>query len=275
MSLFAILSMPFFTLLILSADRMPAAAGKRNSLRESPALEFAKGFFYAVPCLIVTLVLRRYVFLSYRGFRLFSLFLATDHLVPVVFLGVLYFLAYSRKNYRELLAFGGGFYTLLAIVEIFSHFGQYEPYHLFVLPAVRMAGLLFLTVFFIRFQEWYGLVRALFLVLFVAVPFFGGAITFLYLRAYLSLGCSDRGAVFPRISDLYLPGTEDLASRNQTVSQDAQQRSRYRCRSPACSCAEKVSGPGRADARWQGTRSGKLNHCPTAHRRDPLPGPGG
>jgi low temperature requirement protein LtrA len=48
-----------------------------------------------------------------------------------------------------------------------------------------MTGLLFLTIFFLRFQEWDGLVRVLLLVLLVAVPFFSAAITYLYMQAYL------------------------------------------------------------------------------------------
>jgi len=99
-------------------------------------------------------------------------------------LAVLYFLAFSQKTFRELLMFGGGFYTLIGIVEVFSQYGQYEPYLLFLLPALRMAVLLFVTVFFIRYQEWYGVVRALFLVLLVLVPFLSAAVTYFYMRAY-------------------------------------------------------------------------------------------
>jgi hypothetical protein len=185
MSLFAILGMPCLTLFLVYTDRNTVPVGRIFSRPKAPALEFIKGFFYAVPCLVVTLLVRRYVPLSYRSFPLYLLFLFTDHLIPVVFLGVLYFLAYTRKGYGSLLPFGGGFYTLVGIVEIFIRYGQFEPYHLFLLPVVRMAGLLFLTIFFLRLEEWYGLVRVLFLILLVAVPFLSGAITFLYMQAYL------------------------------------------------------------------------------------------
>jgi hypothetical protein len=185
MSLFAILGMPCLLIFLLFADRS-ALPGARLSLRSgAPALEFIKGFFYAVPCLIVVLLVRRYVPLSYRSFPLYLRFLFTDHLIPVVFLGVLYFLVYARKGYASLLSFGGGFYTLLGIVEIFTKYGQFEPYHLFLLPVIWMAGVLFLTIFFLRFQEWYGLVRVLFLILFAVVPFLSAAITYLYMHSYL------------------------------------------------------------------------------------------
>jgi hypothetical protein len=187
MSLFAILGIPCFTLFILSA------ADRRTSLkvtaisaqRRLPALQFIKGFFYAIPCLVVILILRRFVPLSYRHLPLYVYYLFTDHLIPIVFLVVLYFLAYSQKTFRELLLFGGGFYTLIGIVEIFSQYGQYEPYLLFLLPAVRMAVLLFVTIFFLRYQQWYGVVRVLFLILLLFVPFLSAAITYLYMRAYL------------------------------------------------------------------------------------------
>ncbi len=185
MSLFAILGMPCLTVFLLFADRKTAAAEIVATRREVPVLEFIKGFFYAVPCLIVVLIVGRYVHLSYRSFPLYLLFLFTDHLIPAVFLGALYFLAFSQKEYGSLLAFGGGFYTLVGIVEIFTQYGQFEPYPLFLLPVVRMAGLLFLTIFFLRFQQWYGLVRVLFLILLVAVPFLGATITCLYMHAYI------------------------------------------------------------------------------------------
>jgi len=185
MSLFAILGMPCLTVFLLFADRKTGAAEIAATRREVPVLEFIKGFFYAVPCLVVVLIVGRYVHLSYRSFPLYLLFLSTDHLIPAVFLGVLYFLAFSQKEYGTLIAFGGGFYTLVGIVEIFTQYGQFEPYHLFLLPVVRMAGLIFLTIFFLRFQQWYGLVRVLFLILLVAVPFLGATITYLYMHAYI------------------------------------------------------------------------------------------
>ena len=185
MSLFAILGIPCLTLVLLFADRKPVPEGRIAIRRETPALEFIKGFFYAVPCLVVMLLVRRYVPLSYRSFPLYLLFLFTDHLIPVLFLGVLCFLAYSQKTYGSLLPFGGGFYTLVGIVEVFTRYGRFEPYHLFLLPVVRMAGLLFFTIFFLRIVEWYGLIRVLFLILLAAVPFLSGAITYLYMSSYL------------------------------------------------------------------------------------------
>lgn len=149
------------------------------------ALQFIKGFFYALPCLVVILILRRFLPLSYRHFPLYLYYFFSDHLTPVVFLAVLYFLAFSQKNFRELVLFGGGFYSLIGIVEIFSKYGQYEPYVLFLLPALRMAVLLFVTIFFVRYQEWYGVLRVLFLILLILVPFIAAAITYLYMRAYL------------------------------------------------------------------------------------------
>jgi hypothetical protein len=171
MSLFAILGMPCLTVFLLFANGSALAGNKPSVRRGAPVVEFIKGFFYAVPCLVVILLVNRYVPLSYRSFPLYLRFLFTDHLLPVVFLGSLYFLVYTGKGYGALLAFGGGFYTLVGIVGIFSHYGQFELYHLFLLPVIRMAGLLFLTILFLRYQEWYGWVRVLFLVLLVAVPF--------------------------------------------------------------------------------------------------------
>lgn len=185
MSLFAILGIPCLVLLLVFNDQKSTPEGRILSRPDTPVLEFIKGFFYAVPCLVVMFLVRRYVPLSYRGFPLYLLFLFTDHLIPVVFLAVLYLIAFSRKTYGSLLPFGGGFYTLVGIVESFTNYGQFELYHLFLLPLVRMAGLLFLTIFFLRFVEWYGLVRVLYLVLLVAVPFLSGAITYLYMHAHL------------------------------------------------------------------------------------------
>ena len=129
------------------------------------------------------LLLRRYMPLSYRGFPLYMFFLLGDHLFPVVFLVVLYFFAYARGSYVELLLFGGGLYSLVGLIEVLTRFGQYESYHLFLLPLVRMSVLLFLTIFFLRYQEWYGAVRVLFLILLICLPFLGAAVSYLYMKA--------------------------------------------------------------------------------------------
>ncbi|MBN2553202.1 MAG: hypothetical protein JXB06_10555 [Spirochaetales bacterium] len=185
MSLFAILGVPCITLFLLFADDRQPAGGTATLRRGLLVLEFIKGFFYAIAGLVVTFLVRRYAFLSYRGFPLYLLFLFTDHLIPALFLVVMYFLLYARQSYRVLLCFGAGFYTLIALVEVVARYGHYEPYHLFLLPAVRMGGLLFITIFFVRYREWYGLLRILFLILLVSVPFLSAAITWLYMRSFL------------------------------------------------------------------------------------------
>ena len=185
MSLFAVFGLACLTVFLYFSDRKVEISSTSVRDGQPPVLEFVKGFFYAVPCVILVVILRRYIPISYRGFPLYARFLCTDHLLPAVFLGGLYFLAYTQKGFPRLLLFGGGFYTLLGIVEILTHYGQYEPYHLLLLPAVRMGGLMFLTIFFLRYQEWYGMVRVLFLVLLVCTPFLSGVITYLYMRSYL------------------------------------------------------------------------------------------
>jgi hypothetical protein len=184
MTLFAILGIPCLTLFLVSVDTQSGIGIKVSPARGRLAVQFLKGFFYAVPCLVAVLLLRRYVPLSYRAFPLYLYFLFSDHLVPLIFLGVLYFLAYARKSYSELLLFGGGFLTLLGLVEILTHYGEYEIYHLFLLPAIRMGALLFLTIFFRRYQEWYGTLRVLFLILLVIIPFLSAGLTHLYMRAH-------------------------------------------------------------------------------------------
>jgi hypothetical protein len=95
MSLFAVLGIPCFTLFVLSAAgrRKTIKATAISSQRGLPALQFIKGFFYALPCLVVILILRRFVPLSYRSFPLYLYYFVTDHLIPVVFFGVLLFMA--------------------------------------------------------------------------------------------------------------------------------------------------------------------------------------
>ena len=58
MSLFAALGMPCLTLCLLFFDREPAAETGTVGRRESPMLGFIKGFFYAVPCLVVMFLVR-------------------------------------------------------------------------------------------------------------------------------------------------------------------------------------------------------------------------
>jgi hypothetical protein len=183
MSLFAVLGLPCLTAFVLAADQKTIPGRAVTISAGSGAVQFLKGFFYAVPCLVVMFVLRHHMPLSYRSFPLYLFFLLTDHLIPVVFLGVLYFFAYTRSGYVELLLFGGGLYSLVGLIDVLARFGQYESYHLFLLPVVRMSALLFITIFFLRYHEWYGVVRVLFLILLISLPFLGAAVSYLYMRA--------------------------------------------------------------------------------------------
>ena len=186
MTLFAVLGIPCFTVFI-AAVVVPQAASQRRAgylPRGTLALLFLKGFLFAVPSLIIILLLRRFVPFSYRFFPLYLYYLLVEQLVPLAALAAAYFLAYSQRSFRELLLFGGGFFTLLGLAEVLYHYGQHDPYFLFILPAVRMAILLFLPIFYLRFQEWYGVVRALFLALLVMLPVLGAAISYLYMRFY-------------------------------------------------------------------------------------------
>jgi len=140
---------------------------------------------YCVPCFVAVLLLRRYISLSYRFFPLFFYYFCIDHLLPLVLLVTAYFTFYSESNFVELLLFSGGFFSVLGIVEVLFGYGHYEPYLLFILPTVRMGILLFLPIFFLRFREWYGVVRALFLTLLIFVPFLTAAISYLHLRFYV------------------------------------------------------------------------------------------
>ncbi len=187
MMLFMVFSIPLFTLLVLSIYRWQWMDGGTlfSALRGALSNSFIKGVFCCVLALIVILLLRRFVPLSFRPFKLFFILTLRDHLLPLFILLGVCFLTLQEKSFFEIIFFASGFYSLLSLTEVFLNYGKYDPYNLFLLPAMRMSMVLYFTLLFIRFREWYGFYKILFLIIIILIPLTAGAITYFYMRFHI------------------------------------------------------------------------------------------
>ncbi|MBA7647030.1 hypothetical protein ES703_54799 [subsurface metagenome] len=184
MLLFAILGIPLFTLWVLSI--YSRQQNYERSLSPAPKLypgkSFLQGLLYCLPVLILILLLRRIVPLSYRPFKLYLYYLIQDHLLPFLLVLALYLSVFREKKFIELLFFASGFYSLLTFSEIFLNYGRYELYNIVLLPVIRMGILLNFTLLFIRYKDWYGYRKILYLFLIMLIPLAGGLATYFYMR---------------------------------------------------------------------------------------------
>jgi hypothetical protein len=184
MTLFAILGIPCLVLGVglwqaRSPRRLDAGAPAWGRLL---GLRFLIGFLYGLLGMVVVLLLRRYLPLSYRPLPLYLYYAGLDHLVPALLLLLVFLLFLRDRGLLELLAFSGGFYALLAMGLAVADYGQYQPYDLFLRPALWMGTVLVLPLTFRRSLEWDGGMRILLLVLTLAIPLAAGAVSFLYVH---------------------------------------------------------------------------------------------
>ncbi len=186
MTLFAILGILLFTLIVLffyNQGRNPGGS-LASILQRNPSEIFFKGMLHFVPVLILLLFFKRAVPLSFKPFNFYLFYTVRDHLLPflIALAGCFFFL--RKKDFLELLFFLSGFYSLQALTGVIMNYGHYEMYILFLLPAIRMSVMLYFVLLFLRYLEWYGIVKIIFLFVLFLIPFAGGAITYLYMRFF-------------------------------------------------------------------------------------------
>jgi hypothetical protein len=184
MTLFALVGIPCFTLLIGALADAWGPGHRSTSTLRARTVQFLKGAAFAVPVVVVVLLLRRYVAISYRPVLLYLHSASIDHLLPTAVLAVACFLWFRGEGFHELLFFCGGFFSLTSLATTIASYGQYDPHVLFLLPALRMGTVIFLPLLLLRFNEAYGVVRVLYGAALTALPLGAGAVSYLYARFY-------------------------------------------------------------------------------------------
>ena len=131
---------------------------------------FLKGALVFLPAYLVILLLRGVFGFSYEGLLLYFSLLLHDHLVPVL-AGLGGFLILQRKLsisrdeetiFLTVFSFLSGFFGMLNLTDAFFVSGSWDPYALFLLPSLRLATVLFVSLLAQRYFRWEGVDAALF-----------------------------------------------------------------------------------------------------------------
>ena len=133
---------------------------------------FLKGALVFLPAYLVILIMRGIFGFSYEGVLLYISLLLRDHLVPLL-AGLGGFLLLQRKLdisrddetiFLTVFSFLSGFFGMLDVTDAFFASGSWDPYALFLLPSLRLAAILFVSLFAQRFFRWEGTDGVLFCV---------------------------------------------------------------------------------------------------------------
>jgi hypothetical protein len=193
MQLFLVASLPllFSLVILLPWDRRQAAA------RLSLVTTFFKGVLLFFPGYLVILLVRRIAGFSYDGFLLYISLFVRDHGAPVLaavgaFLLLQRFLVINGTDEGTFLAvfsFLCGFLSLVNLTDAVRAWGNWTTADLFVLPCLRIAAVLLVSLVANRFFRWEGRDGALFASAACAVSVVLAAISWL-LRLGWPLGAS-------------------------------------------------------------------------------------
>ena len=125
---------------------------------------FLRGALVFLPAYLVILLVRGIFGFSYEGLLLYLSLLQRDHLVPVLAaLGG--FLLLQRKLgisghdetiFLVVFAYLSGFFGMLNLADAFSAAGGWDAYALFLLPSLRLATVLLVSLLAQRFYPWEG-----------------------------------------------------------------------------------------------------------------------
>jgi len=188
MTLFALLGLPAFLMMVYGLTLASPAGGARSvgasASARLPMVDYLKGLVYGVVGAVAGIFLQRFVPLSYRLFPTFVYYFVVDHLVTAALVVVLIATVYRKRSVLEMVFFAGGFYTIVAAGTVLRSFGSYEPYSLFLRPAMYMASVLYLPLFLSAAREWNGLPRVLYAVAVAGVPIIAGGIALLQRSFY-------------------------------------------------------------------------------------------
>jgi hypothetical protein len=188
MAIFLLTGMPLFALLVGAA----ALSGKMPGVRryESAgdlAWQFLAGVVAALPSLVLLLLLRDTIGISYRSGRLYFAVAFVEHLLPLVVAAGCYLLIHlaplfgrsrdSLSSSLELAVFLSGYFSILCVADYVGGRGELTAHALFLLPLARFTQIVVLSRALPRLVESPGWSRVMPAVAMASWPFltaFGG-----------------------------------------------------------------------------------------------------
>ncbi len=166
MVLYLIAAFPLFFALVAFLPWNQARAPRTLALMAT----LLKGALVFLPAYLVILLVRGIFGFSYEGLLLYLSLLQHDHLVPLLaalggFLLLQKRLSISRDEetiFLTVFAYLSGFFGMLSLTDAFSASGSWDAYALFVLPTLRLAAVLLVSLLAQRYYRWEGTEGALF-----------------------------------------------------------------------------------------------------------------
>lgn len=151
---------------------------------------FARGSVYGVVVSLLLLLVRRIWDPSQHGAGLFWYLALHDYWLPVLFLTLLFMLTGSVRDMppserrTALVSCYGGAFTLFGVLDLFIRAEYQGIYELFHLPALRLAVMVAVPLFYALFAEETFWTRYLYLVAMSALPLLPGLIGLLSMAGY-------------------------------------------------------------------------------------------
>ncbi|MGD0727412.1 MAG: hypothetical protein ABSB63_17835 [Spirochaetia bacterium] len=166
MVLYLIAALPLFFALVAFLPWNQAREPRTLALMAT----FLKGALVFLPAYLAILLVRGIFGFSYEGLLLYLSLLQHDHLVPVL-AGLGGFLLLQRKLsisrdeetiFLTVFSYLSGFFAMLNLTDAFSASGSWDAYAFFLLPSLRLATVLLVSLLARRFFRWEGTDGALF-----------------------------------------------------------------------------------------------------------------
>jgi hypothetical protein len=160
MALFLVFSIPLFCLFVAMLSWDPMSAPRKLSLLSV----FFWGLLCFIPGALILAVLKAIVGSPLTGLPLYLSLLLRDHLAPLL-LAVGAFILVQRKLdfpaalegiFLTAFVFLCGFYSLFGLAIFIRLFGHWDVSDLFLLPLLRIAAILLVSMGASRFYRWQG-----------------------------------------------------------------------------------------------------------------------
>ncbi len=166
MQLFLVASLPLFFGLVITLPWGRAGIPPGLALVST----FLKGVLCFFPGYLLVLLLRRIFGFAYDGFVLYLSLLLRDHFAPILvgvgaFLVVQRTLAFSGTDegiFLTTFSFLCGFLAMVNLTDLVREWNVWTSYDLFVLPVLRLAAVLLVSLIAPGFFRWEGRDAALF-----------------------------------------------------------------------------------------------------------------
>jgi hypothetical protein len=167
MTLFLVFSVPLLFLLVAFLPW-----GAEPYVRKLSLLSvFFKGLLCFIPAYVACLIVDAIVGSPLTGFALFLSILIKDNLAPLLFGLGLFILVQKRMEFPvsqegiflTLFSFLCGYYALFGVTDWLSIFRQWDAGILFIVPLLRMAAIMAVSVGALLFYRWEGRSAAAFM----------------------------------------------------------------------------------------------------------------